>query len=79
MEDERQGGANVQDTKCNTHDQELFTFIEIIHLVTGKNAAMVLCWLLGNGCLFAWNGMLTSQDYYVTLFPSSIYSLSICT
>ncbi|KAK9128665.1 hypothetical protein Syun_017462 [Stephania yunnanensis] len=30
---------------------------------------MVLCWLLGNGCLFAWNGMLTSQDYYVTLFP----------
>ncbi|KAK9106957.1 hypothetical protein Syun_022968 [Stephania yunnanensis] len=35
----------------------------------GKNAAMVLCWLLGNGCLFAWNGMLTSQDYYVTLFP----------
>ncbi|KAK9107003.1 hypothetical protein Syun_023014 [Stephania yunnanensis] len=35
----------------------------------GKNAAMVLCWLLGNGRLFAWNGMLTSQDYYVTLIP----------
>ncbi|KAK9099030.1 hypothetical protein Syun_026075 [Stephania yunnanensis] len=38
----------------------------------GKNAAMVLCWLLGNGCLFAWNGMLTSQDYYVTLFPDNL-------
>ncbi|KAK9169041.1 hypothetical protein Syun_001181 [Stephania yunnanensis] len=41
----------------------------------GKNAAMVLCWLLGNGCLFAWNGMLTSQDYYVTLFPANSFGL----
>ncbi|KAK9166117.1 hypothetical protein Scep_001308 [Stephania cephalantha] len=43
--------------------------LESSQSLKGKNAAMVLCWLLGNGCLFAWNGMLTSQDYYVTLFP----------
>ncbi|KAL3017474.1 hypothetical protein AAZX31_06G280300 [Glycine max] len=35
----------------------------------GKYAAMVVCWLLGNGCLFAWNSMLTIEDYYVHLFP----------
>ncbi|KAL6975750.1 hypothetical protein U1Q18_024543 [Sarracenia purpurea var. burkii] len=35
----------------------------------GKYAAMVVCWLLGNGCLFSWNSMLTIEDYYVTLFP----------
>ncbi|XP_061336813.1 equilibrative nucleotide transporter 3-like [Gastrolobium bilobum] len=35
----------------------------------GKNAALVVCWLLGNGCLFAWNSMLTIEDYYVYLFP----------
>ncbi|KAL5130699.1 Equilibrative nucleotide transporter 3 [Glycine soja] len=35
----------------------------------GKHAAMVVCWLLGTGCLFAWNSMLTIEDYYVYLFP----------
>ncbi|PSS14445.1 Equilibrative nucleotide transporter like [Actinidia chinensis var. chinensis] len=35
----------------------------------GKYAAMVVCWLLGNGCLFSWNSMLTIGDYYATLFP----------
>ncbi|CAL8139895.1 unnamed protein product [Prunus armeniaca] len=35
----------------------------------GKYAAMVVCWLLGNGCLFSWNSMLTIEDYYVDLFP----------
>ncbi|KAI8558403.1 hypothetical protein RHMOL_Rhmol04G0089600 [Rhododendron molle] len=35
----------------------------------GKYAAMLVCWLLGNGCLFSWNSMLTIEDYYVTLFP----------
>ncbi|XP_050136583.1 equilibrative nucleotide transporter 3-like isoform X1 [Malus sylvestris] len=35
----------------------------------GKYAAMLVCWLLGNGCLFSWNSMLTIQDYYVNLFP----------
>ncbi|KAK9160462.1 hypothetical protein Syun_006803 [Stephania yunnanensis] len=29
--------------------------IETSLSLKGKNAAMVLCWLLGNGCLFAWN------------------------
>ncbi|KHN20421.1 hypothetical protein glysoja_045898 [Glycine soja] len=29
---------------------------------------MVVCWLLGNGCLFAWNSMLTIEDYYVLIF-----------
>uniref|UniRef100_A0A7N0TKM3 Equilibrative nucleoside transporter n=1 Tax=Kalanchoe fedtschenkoi TaxID=63787 RepID=A0A7N0TKM3_KALFE len=36
----------------------------------GKFLAVVVCWLLGNGCLFAWNSMLTIVDYYVHLFPS---------
>lgn len=35
----------------------------------GKYTAIVVCWLLGNGCLFSWNSMLTIQDYYVYLFP----------
>ncbi|XVF01889.1 hypothetical protein REPUB_Repub04eG0127700 [Reevesia pubescens] len=35
----------------------------------GKYAAMVVCWLLGNGCLFSWNSMLTIEDYYSYLFP----------
>ncbi|XAR68052.1 hypothetical protein NMG60_11003049 [Bertholletia excelsa] len=30
---------------------------------------MMVCWLLGNGCLFSWNSILTIEDYYVTLFP----------
>ncbi|KAE8691434.1 Equilibrative nucleotide transporter 4 [Hibiscus syriacus] len=35
----------------------------------GKKMAIVVCWLLGNGCLFSWNSMLTIQDYYSYLFP----------
>ncbi|KAJ4729919.1 Equilibrative nucleotide transporter 3 [Melia azedarach] len=35
----------------------------------GKYAAIVVCWLLGNGCLFSWNSMLTIVDYYSFLFP----------
>lgn len=37
--------------------------------IEGKYAAMVVCWLLGNGCLFSWNSMLTILDYYGYLFP----------
>ncbi|KAH0716816.1 hypothetical protein KY290_013072 [Solanum tuberosum] len=36
----------------------------------GKYSAMLVCWVLGNGCLFSWNSMLTIQDYYVALFPN---------
>lgn len=35
----------------------------------GKFAAMLVCSLLGIGCLFSWNSMLTIEDYYVNLFP----------
>ncbi|CAA6658397.1 unnamed protein product [Spirodela intermedia] len=35
----------------------------------GKYAAMAMCWILGNGCLFSWNSMLTIGDYYAYLFP----------
>ncbi|XP_019193353.1 PREDICTED: equilibrative nucleotide transporter 3-like isoform X2 [Ipomoea nil] len=35
----------------------------------GKFAATIVCWLLGIGCLFAWNSMLTIEDYYAQLFP----------
>ncbi|PHU25007.1 Equilibrative nucleotide transporter 4 [Capsicum chinense] len=30
---------------------------------------MLVCSLLGNGCLFSWNSMLSIEDYYVSLFP----------
>ncbi|XP_054811095.1 equilibrative nucleotide transporter 3-like [Prosopis cineraria] len=36
----------------------------------GKHTAIVFCWLLGNGCLFSWNSMLTIEDYYSYLFPN---------
>ncbi|AAF04424.1 Equilibrative nucleotide transporter 2 [Arabidopsis thaliana] len=35
----------------------------------GKNYALAVCWLLGVGCLLAWNSMLTIVDYYAYLFP----------
>lgn len=35
----------------------------------GKYAAMMVCWLLGIGCLFSWNSMVTIEDYYGYLFP----------
>lgn len=35
----------------------------------GKYTAIFVCWLLGNGCLFSWNSMLTIEDYYVYVFP----------
>ncbi|VVA97062.1 unnamed protein product [Arabis nemorensis] len=35
----------------------------------GRYYALVVCWLLGNGCLFSWNSMLTIVDYYGYLFP----------
>ncbi|XP_038704699.1 equilibrative nucleotide transporter 3-like isoform X2 [Tripterygium wilfordii] len=35
----------------------------------GKNVAMVVSWLLGTGCLLAFNCILTIQDYYLHLFP----------
>lgn len=35
----------------------------------GKYAAILVCFLLGNGCLFSWNSMLTIEDYYIYLFP----------
>ncbi|KAL7604187.1 hypothetical protein Lser_V15G17022 [Lactuca serriola] len=35
----------------------------------GKFTVMVVCWLLGIGCAFSWNSMLTIEDYYVHLFP----------
>lgn len=42
----------------------------------GKYAAMIVCWLLGIGCLFSWNSMLTIEDYYVYIFP--VFPFSIC-
>ncbi|PAN13627.2 hypothetical protein PAHAL_2G407900 [Panicum hallii] len=37
--------------------------------VKGKFLGIFICWLLGNGSLFAWNSMLTIEDYYGHLFP----------
>jgi hypothetical protein len=35
----------------------------------GKSWGIFICWLLGNGCLFGFNGMLTIEDYYTYIFP----------
>ncbi|PKU62925.1 equilibrative nucleotide transporter 3 [Dendrobium catenatum] len=35
----------------------------------GRFAAIVVCWVLGNGSLISWNSMLTIVDYYTTKFP----------
>ncbi|MCL7050133.1 hypothetical protein MKW94_006980 [Papaver nudicaule] len=35
----------------------------------GRMMAMVICGLLGIGCLLAWNSVLAIQDYYQYLFP----------
>ncbi|XBI90793.1 hypothetical protein VPH35_028334 [Triticum aestivum] len=36
----------------------------------GKSLGVFICWLLGNGCLFGYNSMLTIEDYFVHLFPN---------
>ncbi|KAK9156076.1 hypothetical protein Sjap_003556 [Stephania japonica] len=48
----------------NTDENEVPVKLE------GKFAAIAVCWLLGNGCLFSWNSMLTIEDYYSSLFPN---------
>ncbi|XP_026442298.1 equilibrative nucleotide transporter 3-like [Papaver somniferum] len=35
----------------------------------GKLTATVVCWILGNGCLFPWYSMVTSFDYFGDIFP----------
>ncbi|KAL6894915.1 hypothetical protein ACP4OV_007535 [Aristida adscensionis] len=35
----------------------------------GKYWGIFICWLLGNGCIFGFNSMLTTLDYYMYLFP----------
>ncbi|XP_075667691.1 equilibrative nucleotide transporter 3-like [Castanea sativa] len=40
-----------------------------IRLEHGKFKTMVVCWILGLGCLFSWNSLLTIGDYYYSLFP----------
>jgi len=34
-----------------------------------KSWGIFICWVLGNGCLFGFNGMLTIEDYYTYIFP----------
>ncbi|KAI3871012.1 hypothetical protein MKW92_000557 [Papaver armeniacum] len=35
----------------------------------GKFTATLVCWILGIGCLFSWNSMVSILDYYAILFP----------
>jgi equilibrative nucleoside transporter 1/2/3 len=28
----------------------------------------LVCWLLGNGCLFSWNSLITIEDYFEIVF-----------
>jgi hypothetical protein len=45
------------------------TIAHIGYVSQSKFWGIVVCFFLGNGSLFAWNSMLTIEDYYVTLFP----------
>ncbi|KAL6909755.1 hypothetical protein ACP4OV_001414 [Aristida adscensionis] len=38
--------------------------------IQGKYLGIFICWLLGNGCLIGFNSMLTTEDYFVYLFPN---------
>jgi len=52
--------------RCN----ELLCPLTVLVLdLTGEVLWSLVCFLLGNGCLFAWNSMLTIEDYYAYLFP----------
>ncbi|KAK3125354.1 hypothetical protein QOZ80_7BG0603780 [Eleusine coracana subsp. coracana] len=54
------------------HEPELSTEDddEEVGKAQGKYLGIFICWLLGNGCLFGFNGMVTIEDYYVFLFPN---------
>ncbi|XP_078157008.1 equilibrative nucleotide transporter 3-like [Carex rostrata] len=47
--------GSLETVKGDTKERKLF--------------AILVCWLLGNGSLLAWNSMLTIEDYYSALFP----------
>nr|XP_024368293.1 equilibrative nucleotide transporter 3-like isoform X3 [Physcomitrium patens] len=34
----------------------------------GRTVGYLVCWLLGNGCLFSWNSLITIQDYFLVVF-----------
>ncbi|CAL5086153.1 unnamed protein product [Urochloa decumbens] len=37
--------------------------------VQGKYLGIFICWILGNGCLFGFNSILTIEDYFIYLLP----------
>lgn len=45
----------------------------------GRTLGYLVCWLLGNGCLFSWNSLLTIQDYFLVVFdgyhPARVFTL----
>jgi equilibrative nucleoside transporter 1/2/3 len=45
----------------------------------GRVTAYIVCWLLGNGCLFGWNSLLTIEDYFSVVFaayhPTRVFTL----
>ncbi|KAL9297647.1 hypothetical protein ACSQ67_023543 [Phaseolus vulgaris] len=64
-------GACIVSMKVDTREESKAAMenSEPPRRLEGKYAAIVVCWFLGNGCLFSWNSMLTIEDYYVHLFP----------
>ncbi|KAK9081675.1 hypothetical protein Syun_030893 [Stephania yunnanensis] len=54
-----------------------FVKLESSLSLKGKNAAMVLCWLLGNGCLFAWNEVSHCKVLTLVYRPFALGTLSI--
>ncbi|KAI3457281.1 hypothetical protein Pfo_013944 [Paulownia fortunei] len=59
---------NKENNTSNINNTLHYTYICITYL-HGKYVAMVVCWFLGNGCLFPWNSVVTIEDYYGYLFP----------
>ncbi|KAG0568465.1 hypothetical protein KC19_6G021100 [Ceratodon purpureus] len=45
----------------------------------GRTMGYLVCWLLGNGCLFSWNSLITIEDYFVIVFddyhPARVFTL----
>lgn len=45
----------------------------------GRTMGYLVCWLLGNGCLFSWNSLITIEDYFEIVFegyhPARVFTL----
>ncbi|CAO1941615.1 unnamed protein product [Urochloa humidicola] len=76
---------------CSTRTQHDWSFVQdhqgelsmtnteedhSIPAVQGKYLGIFICWILGNGCLFGFNSILTIEDYFIYLFPPFLLTIS---